>query len=198
MKFLRYLALLGIFALPFAVAAPAAHAQVAVGIGVGVPLYAPPACAYGYYGLLSLCLRALRLLWAELLRRGRVYRGGSVVPRRIRVWVSRWLWLSRGLRVSRRLRLRRLSWWRRLCASRRLRGWRFPWSGDRRRLPRRRAASTVAARPVDGATRIEHWAHRFPASVDALGRRGAAGVPTQRRARGPDGVRRRPRPKARQ
>jgi hypothetical protein len=54
MKILRYLALLGIFALPFAVAAPAAQAQVSVGIGVGggygygYPEYAAPVCSYGY------------------------------------------------------------------------------------------------------------------------------------------------------
>jgi hypothetical protein len=51
MRYLRYLALLSIFLLP----ATLSHAQVSVGIGVGVPYatpyvaYGPPACAYGYY-----------------------------------------------------------------------------------------------------------------------------------------------------
>jgi hypothetical protein len=53
MRFLRYLALLGILLVPAAYS----HAQVSVGIGVGVPAapvyggyaYAPPVCAYGYY-----------------------------------------------------------------------------------------------------------------------------------------------------
>src|ERR1700681_2687117 len=54
MRYLRYLALLGICILPAAVPA---HAQrVAVGIGIGGPVYgtgygyAAPGCAYGYYG----------------------------------------------------------------------------------------------------------------------------------------------------
>jgi len=53
MRFLRYLALLSILLLP---AAAYSHAQVAVGVGIGGPVYGggygyyPPACAYGYYG----------------------------------------------------------------------------------------------------------------------------------------------------
>jgi hypothetical protein len=47
MKFLRYLAIAAVLLIPFSF--QTAHAQVAVGIGVGVP-YAPPVCAYGYYG----------------------------------------------------------------------------------------------------------------------------------------------------
>jgi hypothetical protein len=47
MRYLKYLALLGIFM----VAASSAQAQVRVGIGIG-PAYVgpPPACVYGYYG----------------------------------------------------------------------------------------------------------------------------------------------------
>src|SRR5580692_10376293 len=51
MRYLRYLALLSIFLLP----ATLSHAQVSVGVGVGVPYaapyvaYGPPACTYGYY-----------------------------------------------------------------------------------------------------------------------------------------------------
>lgn len=49
MRVLRYLALLGILLFP---AAYSSHAAVRVGIGVGIggPVYGPPACAYGYYG----------------------------------------------------------------------------------------------------------------------------------------------------
>lgn len=58
MRYLKYAGLLGLFALLAGVAAPAAHAQVRFGIGIGVgPAYvpapvvgAPPVCAYGYYG----------------------------------------------------------------------------------------------------------------------------------------------------
>lgn len=46
MRFLRYLAILGILLLP----ATYSHAQISIGIGVGGPVYGPPACAYGYYG----------------------------------------------------------------------------------------------------------------------------------------------------
>ncbi len=51
MKILRYLAVLAIFLVP----ATFAHAQVRVGVGIGLPVYggpvyyAPPVCAYGYY-----------------------------------------------------------------------------------------------------------------------------------------------------
>ena len=49
MRYLRYLAILSIFLLP----ASFSHAQVAVGVGVGVPYggyaYGPPVCDYGYY-----------------------------------------------------------------------------------------------------------------------------------------------------
>src|SRR5580692_6275061 len=49
MRYLRYLAILSIFLLP----ASFSHAQVAVGVGVGVPsggyAYGPPVCDYGYY-----------------------------------------------------------------------------------------------------------------------------------------------------
>src|ERR1700721_662803 len=53
MRFLRSLALLSILLLP---AAAYSHAQVAVGVGIGGPVYGggygyyPPAFAYGYYG----------------------------------------------------------------------------------------------------------------------------------------------------
>ena len=46
MRFLRYFALLGILLLP----ATYSQAQISIGIGVGGPVYAPPVCAYGYYG----------------------------------------------------------------------------------------------------------------------------------------------------
>jgi len=52
MKYLRYLALLAafLFVMAPAVKSSQVNAQVAVGIGVGVPAYiAPPVCAYGYY-----------------------------------------------------------------------------------------------------------------------------------------------------
>ena len=54
MRYFKYLALLAVLA--FAIPAATAHAQVAVGIGVGGPAYAdgyeyagPPVCDYGYY-----------------------------------------------------------------------------------------------------------------------------------------------------
>jgi uncharacterized membrane protein YgcG len=50
MKYLKVLGILTVFGMLFLIPAPAAHAQVAVGIGVG-PAYVGPApvCAYGYY-----------------------------------------------------------------------------------------------------------------------------------------------------
>jgi hypothetical protein len=52
MKFLRYIAIFSILLIPMSF--QTAHAQVAVGVGVGVPYgpyaYGPPACPYGYYG----------------------------------------------------------------------------------------------------------------------------------------------------
>jgi len=52
MRYLKYVGLLGIFVLLAGVAAPAAHAQVRFGVGIGVgPAYVgPPNCLYGYYG----------------------------------------------------------------------------------------------------------------------------------------------------
>jgi len=53
MRYLKYVGLLGLFVLLAGVAAPAAHAQVRFGVGIGVgPGYVgpPPGCAYGYYG----------------------------------------------------------------------------------------------------------------------------------------------------
>lgn len=59
MRYLRYAGLLGLLVLLAGVAAPAAHAQVRFGIGIGVgpayvpaPVYVgpPPVCPYGYYG----------------------------------------------------------------------------------------------------------------------------------------------------
>ncbi len=52
MRFLRYLAVLGILLLP---AAAVSHAQVSVGVGIGGPVYGgygypAPVCSYGYYG----------------------------------------------------------------------------------------------------------------------------------------------------
>jgi hypothetical protein len=52
MRFFRYFALLSILLVP---AAAYSHAQVAVGVGIGGPVYGgygyyPPDCAYGYYG----------------------------------------------------------------------------------------------------------------------------------------------------
>jgi hypothetical protein len=53
MRIMRYLAVLAILLLP---AAAYSHAQVSVGVGVGYgpayygAYYAPPVCAYGYYG----------------------------------------------------------------------------------------------------------------------------------------------------
>ena len=47
MRVLRYFALLGILLFP---AAYSSHAEVRIGIGIGVPVYAPPVCPYGYYG----------------------------------------------------------------------------------------------------------------------------------------------------
>ncbi len=49
MRYLKYVGLLGLFV----VVAGTAHAQVRVGIGIGVaPVYVgpPPVCTYGYYG----------------------------------------------------------------------------------------------------------------------------------------------------
>jgi hypothetical protein len=50
MRFLRYLALLGLLIVPAAYS----HAQVSVGVGVGPAYgggyYAPPVCQWGYYG----------------------------------------------------------------------------------------------------------------------------------------------------
>lgn len=46
MRSLRYLAVLCVLLLPAAYS----HAQISFGIGIGAPVYAPPACAYGYYG----------------------------------------------------------------------------------------------------------------------------------------------------
>src|ERR1700726_5142512 len=47
MRYLRYLALLGIFMFT----AGYSHAQVSVGIGIGPGYVGPaPVCAYGYYG----------------------------------------------------------------------------------------------------------------------------------------------------
>ena len=63
-----------------------------------------------------------------------------------------------------------------------------------RRLCRAALPRRLAARRGDRAARVSRRAHRLPPPVDALGRCGAAGVPAQRRARGGDGVRRRPRP----
>ena len=50
MRYMKYLALLSVLALPLMVA-PASQAQVGVGIAVG-PGYVggPPVCSYGYYG----------------------------------------------------------------------------------------------------------------------------------------------------
>ena len=45
MRFLRYIAVLSAILLP----AACSHAQVSFSIGVGAPVYAPPACSYGYY-----------------------------------------------------------------------------------------------------------------------------------------------------
>ena len=45
MRYLRYLALLGILFIPAAYS----HAALSVGIGIGAPAYGPPACSYGYY-----------------------------------------------------------------------------------------------------------------------------------------------------
>ena len=58
MRNLKYVGLLGLFVLLAGVAAPAAHAQVRFGVGIGVgPAYVPapgyvgpPDCPYGYYG----------------------------------------------------------------------------------------------------------------------------------------------------
>ncbi|MGA9973426.1 MAG: hypothetical protein WBP98_01395, partial [Candidatus Sulfotelmatobacter sp.] len=46
MRYLKYLALVGVLMLPLAFAPQPAQAQ----IGVGVDIGAPPICAYGYYG----------------------------------------------------------------------------------------------------------------------------------------------------
>src|SRR5271167_1001985 len=45
MKYLRYVALLAVLALPLAYA----QAEVRVGVGIGVGVAGPPVCAYGYY-----------------------------------------------------------------------------------------------------------------------------------------------------
>lgn len=45
MRFLRYIAILSILLVPAAYS----HAQISFGIGIGAPVYAPPACSYGYY-----------------------------------------------------------------------------------------------------------------------------------------------------
>ena len=49
MRMAKYFIMLVLLGTSLAVAAPASHAQVAIGVG---PAYAagPPACAYGYYG----------------------------------------------------------------------------------------------------------------------------------------------------
>src|SRR5258708_38958703 len=44
MRYLKYLALVGVLMLPLVFAQPS-HAQVAVGVG-----YGPPVCEWGYYG----------------------------------------------------------------------------------------------------------------------------------------------------
>jgi hypothetical protein len=51
MKYLRYVALLALLALPlaYAQAAVVVGARVGVGVGVGVGVAGPPVCAYGYY-----------------------------------------------------------------------------------------------------------------------------------------------------
>ena len=65
MKSLKLFLFAMILALPFAAAA---NAQVAVGVGIGPEVvqapvdYGPPVCEWGYYSLLPLCLRSLRLL----------------------------------------------------------------------------------------------------------------------------------------
>ena len=51
MKYLRYVALLALLAMPLAYsqAAVVVGARVGVGVGVGVGVAGPPVCAYGYY-----------------------------------------------------------------------------------------------------------------------------------------------------
>jgi len=51
MKYLRYVALLALLAMPLAYsqAAVVVGARVGVGVGVGVGAAGPPVCAYGYY-----------------------------------------------------------------------------------------------------------------------------------------------------
>jgi hypothetical protein len=48
MKVTKYFGVLAVLGIAL-MAAPAAHAQVAVGIGVGPVFAGPPACVYGYY-----------------------------------------------------------------------------------------------------------------------------------------------------
>ena len=51
MKYMRYVALLALLAMPLAYsqAAVVVGARVGVGVGVGVGVAGPPVCAYGYY-----------------------------------------------------------------------------------------------------------------------------------------------------
>lgn len=51
MRYLRYVALLALLAMPLAYsqAAVVVGARVGVGVGVGVGVAGPPVCAYGYY-----------------------------------------------------------------------------------------------------------------------------------------------------
>ena len=49
MKYLRYVALLALLAMPLAYSQAAVVVGAGVGVGVGVGLAGPPVCAYGYY-----------------------------------------------------------------------------------------------------------------------------------------------------
>lgn len=49
MKYLRYVVLLGILAMPLAYSQAAVNVGVGIGVGPGVVVAGPPVCAYGYY-----------------------------------------------------------------------------------------------------------------------------------------------------
>ena len=84
MRFLRYLAVLGILLLP---AAAVSHAQVSVGVGIGGPVYGgyygypAPVCAYGYYGYYPYACAPYGYYGPSWFSRWPLYRRRPLVPR---------------------------------------------------------------------------------------------------------------------